>query len=473
MEQSEIAFKYHKSDTVTSIPDEVLTGEYYINTGSGYMFLKTAVDDGILHPGIIYDISKDQTSAYESAEDGYLGINAKKFLVFEKQGAHRGKFVPRDVSNMLIVTSDPAEIIGGEVKVKVHSPYIDDAKAVLEGGNMILSIMGYMDPTFKAASAFGTSSMVQLLDIDDNGYATVGVHIGYLLMKDIPTANALISKPVLGMAWHNGDSTVVLHDNMTMIVYTPKDRIVHRSAVSVHDDHAIITSFGLNHVSVAKVVWKDSSKEDILSIILKWLPTNDVNAIPSQGNLCVTNDTYDIDEDGINMLLYSGWKTSYEATVFPDIVSMQYHKGMLGFDINSNIDVELPIAINNGKIYSFIHGDVCSNVPSVNKLYIKFTPSQDTIEDMYHICAVSLCNSADLLGGEDSIDPADKNVFILIDYQQIGISSGADSKSAPLRKYIRCSNITEDLPSSANNAFVAKYKASFDMPQGVIDMWIG
>lgn len=255
MDKSEIKFKYRSGSTVVTIPSSIGLGEYYVNTGSGFMYLKSnnTTDNSLLFPGIIFSAVDDGAADDDlQPNDTYINATDKHYLLFEKYGVNSGRFVPGTISSICIAHADLAEIINNAIKVKVDSSYIVRVTSELAKGAPVFAVIGYTDDSYKLKNQFGSSSMVKLRDIDSNGYATVDYVVsGYLLMKNPPTSDDIINLGVTGMSWHIYDEDITLEDGTHMYgtvrlirrsneyaldIYTPYASVCNRSCVTVYEN---------------------------------------------------------------------------------------------------------------------------------------------------------------------------------------------------------------------------------------------
>ena len=164
MDKSEIKFKYRSGSTVVTIPSSIGLGEYYVNTGSGFMYLKSnnTTDNSLLFPGIIFSAVDDGVADDDlQPNDTYINATDKHYLLFEKYGVNSGRFVPGTISSICIAHADLAEVINNVIKVKVDSSYIVRVTSELAKGAPVFAVIGYTNDSYKLKNQFGSSSMVK------------------------------------------------------------------------------------------------------------------------------------------------------------------------------------------------------------------------------------------------------------------------------------------------------------------------
>lgn len=499
MDQSEIKFKYRAGNTNVSIPhDKLSKGEYYVNTSSGFMYVKTLGTDGLLFPGVIYDDADVDREDGLSSEETYKGIQSKQYLIFHKYGSNEGRFVPGEASPMCIVRSDLAEIRNGKIQVKVRPEYIEKASAELDksgSSSSILSVMGYTDSSFKDVNQYGSSSMVTLTDIDSEGYATIGeVVSGYLLMKGQPDASDIIAYGVPGMAWHVRRDDISFEDNTTIYgnailtqvvsgskysieVYTPYRSICDKTCINIESDKLYLRSYSAHHSCHANIYSSNEmSLAEKMTIALAWRPSpygEDATysngqkfypAKPTSGCMGIYfNDKAIINTDRINAIMFGG------QILIDTQEAIKYHVSILntvpskmatiygGIDIRSNVvDTDIPVFIastdsTSNIPISLIHGGIYDNCDteikdngSYSALNIEYTLPISTISTalpLCHIHNIIYCDAETINGGEpiDGLETESGIRFLMIDYQQIiiDINGCGNSETAALRKYYR------------------------------------
>lgn len=424
MDKSEIGFKYRAGSTNIQIPTSVNRGEYYVNTGSSFMFLKSASssENSLLLPGVIYDNVDDSGSDGSSRSDGltkedtYKANALKRYLIFKKYGANSGRFVPSDVTSICIVHADLAEVKDGAIKVKVNSAYIDTVTNELSKVSVhVFAVIGYTTDEYKEESQFGSSAMVKLSDIDSNGYSTVSdVVSGYILMKNAPSAEDIINYGVTGMSWHVYDESVTLDDGthrygtarltcqgnnsekIMLELFTPVYSVCNRSVMYIDKTQAAhvltIDNDGTDHITTCHLKI-DMTVTEALDFCLKYFPSvkgigasydksnkKVYPAIPSNAVISVCIDKSDLTTDIVNCLMNAGiynHRISNE-----DGVVLEVSKSANSFLKNSVPllgGLELKVATNKLTIpvwvidtdqysnvpVSFIHGTVYGETPNV------------------------------------------------------------------------------------------------------------
>ena len=349
MDKSEISFKYRTGSTSVEIPvDKVKLGEYYANTGSSFLYLRSNADanESLLFPGVLFDKvdDTDQTDDGLKTSDTYNATIDKRYLVFEKYGAKSGRFIPGAASSICIVHADLAEIRNNAIKVKVDPSHVLRATNELAKGSSnapVFAVIGYTDDSYKNKNQFGSSSMVRLSDIDNDGYATVSYTVsGYLLMKNAPTADDIINHGVTGMSWHVEDKEIFLTDGTSRYgtarltkasdteyiieVYTPYMSTCNRSVLKINtvDDskRLIIENDATDRHSMCNIKTDTKlSVNEALTFALNYMPAvygqeaTYKNGGKHTFHTIATNGSFDIDlkksdlTNGIvNCLLQSG-----------------------------------------------------------------------------------------------------------------------------------------------------------------------
>lgn len=349
MDKSEISFKYRAGSTSVEIPvDKVKLGEYYANTGSSFLYLRSNEDanESLLFPGVLFDKvdDTDQTDDGLKTSDTYNATIDKRYLVFEKYGAKSGRFIPGVASSICIVHADLAEIRNNAIKVKVDPSHVLRATNELAKGSSnapVFAVIGYTDDGYKNKNQFGSSSMVRLSDIDNYGYATVSYTVsGYLLMKNTPTADDIINHGVTGMSWHVEDKEISLTDGTSRYgtarltkasdteyiieVYTPYMSACNRSVLKINtvDDskRLIIENDATDRHSMCNIKTNTKlSVNEALTFALNYMPAvygqeaTYKNGGKHTFHTIATNGSFDIDlkksdlTNGIvNCLLQSG-----------------------------------------------------------------------------------------------------------------------------------------------------------------------
>lgn len=419
MDKSEISFKYRTGSTSVEIPvDKVKLGEYYANTGSSFLYLRSNADanESLLFPGVLFDKvdDTDQTDDGLKTSDTYNATIDKRYLVFEKYGAKSGRFIPGAASSICIVHADLAEIRNNAIKVKVDPPHVLRATNELAKGSSnapVFAVIGYTDDSYKNKNQFGSSSMVRLSDIDNDGYATVSYTVsGYLLMKNAPTADDIINHGVTGMSWHVEDKEISLTDGTSRYgtarltkasdteyiieVYTPYMSACNRSVLKINtvDDskRLIIENDATDRHSMCNIKTDTKlSVNEALTFALNYMPAvygqeatyknggkHTFHTIATNGSFDIGLKKSDLTNGIVNCLLQSGLHImtpnaeddSQRVTLKVNRTSLAFLKSaapiLCGLELKIQpCNLEMPVWIIDTDNYayvpiSFIHGSI-------------------------------------------------------------------------------------------------------------------
>lgn len=477
MDKSEISFKYRAGSTSVEIPaDKVKLGEYYANTGSSFLYLRSNADanESLLFPGVIFDKvnDTDQTDDGLKKSDTYNATIDKRYLIFEKYGVKSGRFIPGVVSSICIVHADLAEIRNNAIKVKVDPSHVLRATNELTKGSSstpVFAVIGYTDDNYKSKNQFGSSSMVRLSDIDNDGYATVSYTVsGYLLMKNVPTADDIINHGVTGMSWHVEDNDISLTDGTSRYgtarftkasdteyiieVYTPYMSACNRSVLKINTVDAskrlIIENDATDRHSMCNIKTDvELSVNEALTFALKYMPAvygqeatykngskHVFHAIATNGSFDIDLKKSDLTNGIVNCLLQSGLHVmtpnaedvNQRVTLKVNRTSPAFLKSAApilgGLELKIQpYNLEMPVWIIDTDNYayvpvSFVHGSIfgdCLAIGTSNEdLHRNWTITleNDTLSKMkassefYHIHSIYATHRQTLLGGDSAWD---------------------------------------------------------------------
>lgn len=462
MDKSEIRFKYNANNLdINTIPDAIDRGEFYVNTASSYMYLKTSddIDEGLLFPGTLYSDDKDNNTNYNIIkEDCFDKANAKRYLVYRPLLSNTHKypiFAFNECHTIYVAHTRLAEIKDNAIKVEVDNDYLDTVYDIMNSDNhtTVLGIMGYTDDEYKDKNEWGTSSITMLDSIDDDGYAHIKTMLGgYMLMKDIPSPNDIINYGVNGMSWHVYNDNVTLEDGTHMYgtarllrpssstyileIYTPYASICDKATLYINaDNNDILTicNTGAYHNTKCHIHIKDGDKltvNEALDFALSYFPmTSQKNAvykdgkkvypaIPSNNELTLNIKRTDLCNEMVNCLMNAGinniYNTALDVNRIIDNTFMQASIRILG-GLESTINTSnttFPIYVVDNEDFSyvpisFIHGTLYGDEGLSDNWNITFDDINSKLSNMdssstfYHISNIYVCNRFTMLGGDE------------------------------------------------------------------------